>query len=65
MNNLQLFEMARYPSVFEKNHESLFLSYHILCLVKDLLNEGTPAKVVLQVVAELEGAPEPSGEAAI
>lgn len=38
-------------------HESILRSYHILGKVKDLLIRGTPADVVLELMAEMESGP--------
>lgn len=43
-------------------HESLFRSYHILLKVKELLELGTPQKVILEIIEDIENAPESAKE---
>jgi len=39
-------------------HESIFRSYQILEKVKDLLEKETPPSVVLEIIREVEDAPQ-------
>lgn len=38
-------------------HESLLRSYHIVAKVKELLERGTPADVVIEIIEDLQDAP--------
>jgi hypothetical protein len=50
-------EIAKYPTVISKVHESVYRSYQILLLVERLLLDGTPPEVVSQIISELRTLP--------
>lgn len=51
---MNLFEIAKMPTVINQTHESVLRSYHILQKVKDYLQTEVPYKVILDIVDELE-----------
>jgi hypothetical protein len=48
--DLQLYDMGKWATSIDKNHESLFRSWHILSLVEKLLHEGVPPSVILGLI---------------
>ena len=54
---MKFFIVRDYPVVVGKNHESTTRAYQILERVKYLLQEGVPAKIILEIIEELETLP--------
>jgi hypothetical protein len=54
-------EIAGLPTRENGIHESVFRSYHLLEKVKALLQDGVPAKVILEIIDEIEGHSQNSG----
>lgn len=54
---MRLSDIAKIPTTVNKVHESVYRSYHILNKVADLLHKGTPAQVVLELIAEMQDMP--------
>jgi hypothetical protein len=57
-----LAQIREMPTVSRDNtgrtHESVFRSYHIVEKVKDLLRENTPAATILEIIEDLQDAPQ-------
>jgi len=47
-------EIKRFPTTFERVHESVFRSYQILEKVKELLEKNTAPDIILELVKEME-----------
>ena len=47
-------DIAKLPTVDSKIHESIFRSYNILDKVKHYLEQGCPAKLILELIKETE-----------
>ncbi len=58
MEQVSLETIRRRPTVMHNSHESVLRSYWIVQKVKELLVNKTPAKVVLEIIADLESAPQ-------
>lgn len=50
--------VAEMPTVRQNVHESLFRSYHLVQLVKEMLQDGVPPKTVLMLIESLESWPD-------
>lgn len=59
---MNILDISLTPTVVKDIHESVFRSYHILRLVKFLLKCGTPGKVVLALIEEIETLPQKLSE---
>ena len=47
---ISLKEIRQRPTVVDKKHESLFRAYHVVRVAREMLEEGTPPKVVLYFI---------------
>ena len=59
--SMMLREIAEFPTVIwgsnQKIHESCFRAFHKLVKVRELLQEGAPSKVVLDILTEMDQTP--------
>lgn len=55
---MNLRTVAEMPRVRNNMHESLFRSYHVLGLVKEMLQDGVPPKTILMIIESLSNWPE-------
>lgn len=49
--------LAGRPTVFNKVHESVYRSYNILQIVRNLLKAGAPTDVVLEILDAIDTLP--------
>ena len=54
MKDLRLSQIAHASTVHNNVHESVFRSYQVLALVRELLEKGTPGDVVLGLLGEID-----------
>lgn len=54
---MKCFDIRRMPTTLDMVHESVFRSYHVLEKVQELLRQQTPARVILEVIEDLQSEP--------
>lgn len=59
---MNLHNIEKMPTIIEKNHESLFRSYHVLNLVRKMLKRGDSKETILGIIDLLYSKEEPITE---
>ena len=47
-------EIRKMPTTYDNVHESVFRSYHILEKVKELIEQKTPAYVMIELINDMQ-----------
>jgi hypothetical protein len=53
---MNILDICMIPTTHSNVHESVYRSYHIVQKVKELLQVGTPATVILELIQTMEDA---------